>query len=1301
LLKHTLIFSVLLASVFYPAGSVYTQSIRTVAETSTFTEYLFQNDSLNIDHSYDFLVPESGGNRYEIISQEVASIKKPGFTISDIEAHALSSDESSFFELVNPGVYRNRRVLTLRVHVTRYNSNNPEELLIARSARFRVYKQTESTPLSSQQMLRNSLVETSVFATGEWYKIPVTRNAIYRIDRNYLEDLGIAVDQVDPRNIQIWTTPGGELPRVNSAPRPVLRQIPIIINGENDGVFDSGDEILVYGSSPHEVFRTETGEFSHRFHRYSDENFLFLTIGTNPGMRQQQSSVQNVQRVISSFRDFVWQERDRFKSEEKIRSGNEWYSQRLTTSQSEQQQVIFNDTIPGIIPNQEISADLNVIGRSIQTMGFTFFLNGQTLGNTTVPAIRSYVSEEGISGRLRRFQTNFQLGNVPENRLEAVSRISFSDPNTEGFIDWVRFTFQRNLAAENDYLFIYSPVNGNPDEVARFDLQGFSSSPVVMEVSDPQNPVLIQVNQNGNNFSFNYNTDPSNRFVAQAAFDLPEPGFRILNQDLRGISEYPEYLIITSSEFREIANEWASYRSQRDGFTTAVTLQDQIFNEFGGGVPDVTAIRDYVKYLYDRAINSGRQLPEYLLMFGTATYDFKGVEENTPIPNHVFTFQSDESLHRINSFGSDDYFGLLDDNEGEWLPITSAERIDIGIGRFSVQNVAEARIYMDKIREYENGNTGGTWRTKFTFAADDDFPEVERNRDLHVLNADGTAVQIDRTEQALQTDKIYMLSFPVENTASGRRVPQASEEFLQAINNGTLVINYSGHGNEDVLADEVLFSKENINRLTNRGRPSIFVTATCQFGRYDDNAAQSGAELALTYPDGGMVAAFTTTRVVFTSSTAGSNNFGLNIQLTRQMVDSDSEGKPRRLGDIYRRTKNTSQGAGFNARKFILLGDPAMRIGLPAQDVQISEINGTDFSANPDTVLNIRALDQVTLNANISSTESGQLLSSFNGEAEVVVFDSERIVSLPDREWVVDGRCFLEDCNYNVETDVLFRGRTSVTNGQFSSTFIIPRDISFSDNNGRILVYASGNDGDASGSIANIVFNGINPDAQNDGQGPELDVFLNDRSFVNGSLVGSNSTLIAEIFDESGINTTGLGVGHEITATIDTDPVQTFVLNDFFRSDIDNFRSGSIEFPLQELSEGTFNITVRAWDVHNNPAEKTISFEVANSDQLQIRSVANYPNPMNNFTRFIFEHNQPGNLLDIDIRIFTLSGKPVARLEESQITTNSYADIEWNGRDGDYDRLANGTYIYVLRVRADTPQGRQTEEKIEKLVIIR
>jgi len=491
-----------------------------------------------------------------------------------------------------------------------------------------------------------------------------------------------------------------------------------------------------------------------------------------------------------------------------------------------------------------------------------------------------------------------------------------------------------------------------------------------------------------------------------------------------------------------------------------------------------------------------------------------------------------------------------------------------------------------------------------------------------------------------------------------------------------------------------------ISRLNNRNKLSIFVTATCQFGRFDDTGSRSGAEQTLLWENGGTVSALTTTRVVYTSSTAGSNNFGLNIQLTRKMLERDDEGLPSRLGDIYRNTKNTSQGSGFNARKFILLGDPAMRIGLPELNTQITRINGVDLEQAPDSTIQIRALDVMSISGEVTDNQ-GNYLPDFSGETTITVFDSERIVNLPDRDWVQDGRCYTGDCRYSVENDILFNGRVTVQNGQFSTEFIIPRDITFTPGNGRVLAYTSSNGTDGAGSVGNVVFNGINEDAPADSDGPMLDAYLNDRNFVNGNLVGSSSTLIVDLEDEAGINTTGTGVGHEIIATIDTNPRKTVVLNEFYQSDLDDFRKGRIEYPLDELSQGSYTLTVRAWDVYNNPEEATIHFEVADSDQLEIRNVYNYPNPMSRNTRFVFEHNQPGNQLDISIRIYTLSGMPVTHLQESQITSNSYANIEWNGLDRDYDRLANGTYIYVLRVGTDTPEGMQTEEKIEKLVIIR
>jgi len=1296
-LKYILLTSIIvIAHYSVLQQNSYAQTMEVIAETAQFTDYELRNDSLRIDHPFELMVATGGAQSYEVISQRIVTVSRSDINPATHEALALSSTDSPFIQLLNPGVYRGREVNSLRIHVARYNEQEAGTYLITQSARIRVYKQTNVVQRVNPASIAS---QSSPFNTGTWYKIPISKSGIYEIDAAYLQELGINISTINPRNIQIWGTPGYELPRLNSAQRPELTQIPIIVEGEGNNQFNSGDRILFYGHSHHQIIRNSQGLYSHQLHRYSDSNYVFLTVASQPGLRLQETTVtQNPVRTVNTFRDFLWKETDLYKSEERIRSGLEWYGQRFSSSASLRQQEILRDTIPGFIQGQLVNIRVQLMGRSTQPMSFNFTSGNSNLGSVSIASIPNYTDDVGLSGRLATFTTQAQVQSS-NDIISLAAQMNFSESNTEGFIDWIRLAFDRNLTAHNNRLLFYAPADGEASEIATYNLSGFTQPPLLLDTTNPMAPVRISTTGSGSNVQFRYNTNPENRFTAQSAFFKPGEGEAIELQNLRGLSNYPQYVIVTAELFLDQAQEWADYRAQKDGFETVVVTQNQIFNEFSGGVPDVTAIRDYMKFLYDRAAAAGQNMPEHLLLFGEATFDFRGIQ-NGALRNFVFTFQSDESLHRINSYGSDDYFGLLDDNEGVWAPFTTNERLDIGIGRFPVQNRDEARVIMDKIRRYESPQTLGDWRNRFSFSADDDFPEIEINRDLHLLNADGTAIQIEKNETATRIDKVYMLSYPVETTASGRRVPQATNDFIDSFNSGSLVINYSGHGGQTVLADERLFTVDMIPLLTNRDKLSIFVTATCQFGRYDDNEAKSGAERTLLWENGGTVAAFTTTRVVFTSSTAGSNNFGLNIQLTRQMVEREANGKPQRLGDIYRRTKNTSQGSGFNARKFILLGDPAMRIGLPENNAEITELNGVNLELDADTTLQIRALDMVEMTGRVTD-QSGQFLSSFNGEVNITVFDAERTVRLPDKYWVIEGRCFQPNCEYDVETDVLFNGRASVQNGMFNASFIVPKDINFSPDNGRILIYSRGAGIDGSGSFNRINFNGINPDAPEDTEGPELDVYLNDQNFVNGNLVGSSPTLIVELSDNSGINTTGIGVGHEIIATIDTQPRRTIVLNDFFTGNLDDFTSGRIEYPLQNLPEGSYTLTVRAWDVHNNPSEKNIFFDVADSERLLIRNAYNYPNPMNNFTRFVFEHNQPGTLLDIDVRIFTLSGAPVMQLQETQITTNSYAYIEWNGRDRDYDRLANGTYIYVLRVRADTPQGRQTEEKIEKLVIIR
>ena len=1372
------------AGLIVSAPHITARQLQLTSENGREQMYEFRNDSLQIRHAFEWLVPGSStrsasgsvDSYLQIHALELASVSESERDMI-AEAYALSDDETPVFELRNAGMMRGQAVQSLIFHPARVSGSSDEEIIVVRSARFSLVNGVMSDRSRPEQAGLGAGLNTGLgaglntglgegldrgartsartsnrsdvsgmsgdapFQSGTWLKIPVPENGIYEMDAQYLTEAGLDPGSADPRRFQIWGTPGGKLPERNDAARPFLQQIPILVTGEGDGSFDTEDRILFYADGPNQVYQNPvSGTLTHETHPFSDVHHLFFTIGDEPGERLTAEPYREGDQIVRETRDLLVHELEEFKSENKIKSGRIWFSDRLTNTAAGRTQTILETEVPGLNTGQPVTLEIQFAGRSLQPLNVSFSLNGAPVGSRTINPINSYSSEEGLSARMG---TLYATTTVASQSLQLEATLSTSDPAGEAFFDWVRISFNRSLTAgDSQVLHFFAPILSVADGTdLTYELQGYTAEPIVMDVSNPQQPRLVSVEQFGSSFRFTAayetatlfttSTNPTSttsttntantastpnttstpnptpfaglsqgqRFVAQATPSTPLPAVAVPTQNLTGETAYPDYLIITSETFRDLAEEWAEYRRSRDQFTVVVATQQEIFHEFSGGTQDPTALRDYVKFHYDRALAHGREPLQHLLLFGGATFDYKDRLEG-PLRNHVVTYQSEESLHRINSYGSDDFFGLLDETEGEWSPQTSSERIDIGIGRFPVNTLAQARGLMQKIQRYESAESLGDWRNRFVFVADDDFPEVERNRDLHALNADGTAVEIDKNGTATRVDKIYMLSYPVENSAEGRRLPGVRSDMIRAFNEGALVVNYSGHGGQFVLSDEKIFTVDDVPLLTNADRPTIFVTATCQFGRYDDHESFSGAEETLLWDEGGTVAALTTTRVVYTSSTPGSNNFGLNIQLTRKMLERDEEGLPLRLGDVYRRTKNTSQGAGFNARKFILLGDPAMRTGLPQGQAVVQTINGIDLAANPDTVITIRALDRIRFSGMVRDA-SGMPREDFQGEATMRVFDAERNVRLPDLVWVQEDRCFLDDCRYTVENDLLFNGRSTIVNGMFDAEFIVPADINFSGNTGRILVYASSDAADAGASSAQLLFNGINPDAEQDSEGPVMDVYLNDPAFVNGNLVGSTSTLLVDLEDPSGINTTGTGIGHEMIATIDTTPQKTILLNEYYRSEADQYQRGRIEYPLEALPSGMYRLNVRAWDVFNNASEQEIQFEVADSGELEIRNVYNYPNPMSQTTRFVFEHNQPGNVLDIHIRIFTLSGVPVTELNESQITSNAYAYIEWNGLDRNYDRLANGTYLYVLRVGADTPEGRQTREKIEKFVIIR
>ncbi|CAN5767861.1 type IX secretion system sortase PorU [soil metagenome] len=1219
-------------------------------------------------------------------------------------------------EVIGVGVERRRPVGTLNVRLLQYDAER-QVLRRVRSMRIRIdFGPTQAGDAMPQMPAVAQSVTRSVLADGTWFRLPIPRSGLYKIDRALLQALGATSASIDPQRVQVFTNGGAPLPALNSAPRPVdLIETPVWLRGGQGGSFGATDEIIFYAEGPQDwrpdrlqVAGDSVTEWRHFKNPFARESAVFVRIDGQTSRRLAAApaatgtgSVRTdyVARIVRHD-DLYMYERDGGGS------GLDWLGVEVTSQRP--QTVVLDTLVPGRIEGP-VRYRIRAAARSNpnSTMQFTTAAGG--LGNLSL----SHVDLATTTGTLVSANSGTfaqALGGSGPVRVEM--RIA-GPANARGWIDFVEAFVPRRLQAVEGELRFATP----PGETGqfRFVMSGFGSTPEVWDVTDLGLFSRVPVQAEGGSFVAEVVANDTGRPRELVAF-LPSsgriralrPGTPVMRQNLRGVTEYPDYIIITHQDFRAAADQLAEYRRVNDGLQPLVVDIEQIYNEFSGGRVDMRAVRDYMKFLYDRAPTSNR-IPRYLLLFGDGHYDFRGISPGAEGTNFVPTYQTQESFFADRSFTSDDYFGLLDDNEGVWTYTTqgaySSERVDIGIGRLPVRTAEEAATVLAKIFSYEDPSTGGAWRTRFTFVADDQYPNPW-DRDLHVQNAEAVVQVVENTRPAINIRKIYPISYPEVQTSQGRRRPDARRDILRSFEDGTLVWTYAGHGSPEILGDERFLTIEDVPLLRNIDRLPIFVTATCSFGRFDLVDRNSGAEALLLSPTGGSVALFTTVRIVFTSTSITTLNVGLNRALTERILTPGSDGRPQRLGDILRATKNTTAGLQNNNRKFVLLGDPAMRVGLPERDVAVTRINEMPITHEMPAgdLPSLQGLAMASVEGEVRGF-GGAIDPTFNGEVELVVFDAARSIEIPP-----DVRLWLRD--YEVRSEQIYRGRASVQNGRFSAEFIVPQDVSYSGERGRVSAYALSTTGagetDGFGYSESLRISETSGPPLNDTEGPRIRLFLNDTTFVSGGLVEEEPLLIVDLFDDSGINATGAGVGHNLLLVINGNEADAIDIGEYYRGALDSYQRGEVRYRLPAMERGSHTLRVRAWDVANNPSTEEITFLVEPSIQLALRNVFNYPNPTAGRTAFTFEHNLPlGTPARVQLRIYTINGRPVRTLDGDEtlptgVLTGPLVQIPWDGHDEDMDRLATGIYLYRLRVEVDRPDGeRQVSERIERLAIIR
>lgn len=1135
---------------------------------------------------------------------------------------------------------------------------------------FRLDVTVRSLPASAQ--VRDQYADHSVLSSGMWYKLGIVRDGIYRLDRSFLQRLGIDVSNLDPRTLRIYGNGGNMIPEANSGFRhDDLFENAIYVFGESDGRFDEGDYMLFYGQGPDRWYAdTVANRFVHVRHAYTDTICYFLTTAPGQGKRIgfQPSAATTPTGIFNTFHDYAVHEKD---LENFLASGRTFYGEPFEF----QPEQTFTFSFPNRVAGTPVKVMLGFMGKSIYASNAVELrYNNSVVAAVTIPKVcGEYTCPLGAD------VTAYGEFVPSVDDVPITVRFVRTASDAKGWLNYLQVNAERRLEWTGTAMAFRNLQARGAGTWSRFELGNAVSGLQVWDITHPLVPVRQEVVESGTTLWFTVATDTLKEFIVLGPGDGQEPVILgpVANQDLHGLAA-ADMIIIAPDGFMEAAQAFAAFHQREHGLTTIVAPLSQIYNEFSSGHADIGAIRDFVRMFYKRAQGDQNKMPKYLLLLGDGSYDNKGIDPSRK--SLVPTYQNLNSVSPVSSFVSDDFYGFLDDNEGGNM-LDSYAQLDIAIGRIPAKTNEEALAVLSKMEHYRSEASQGNWRNWICFVADDEDSNV------HINDAENLTGQVGFQHPVYNVDKIYLDAYKQISVPGGKRYPDAQAAIVNRLNSGALLINYIGHGGEAGWAHERVLTMSDMQSLSNKDRLPLFVTATCEFTRYDDPTIVSAGELLALKEDGGAIALVTTCRLVYSSANAEMNEAFMN-----EVLKPDAEGMMLPLGEVFRKAKNATSAQGANNRKFTLIGDPALTLAYPLYRVKTTSVITGNSGEAADT---IRALQRVTVSGEVQDL-NGKVMTDFNGVLYATVFDK----AVKYQTLKNDPSSYVK--SFYLQKNVIYNGKASVTNGAFSFTFIVPKDISYQYGTGKCSYYAISGSRDASGYDNSLIIGGVFDDAPTDVTGPKVEVYMNDIHFVRGGLTDENPTILVRITDSSGINTVGTGIGHDITGELDYDSQNTFVMNDYYSSDLDSYTSGEVRYPLYGLTEGLHHLRVKAWDVFNNSSEGTTEFVVAPSAELALSHVLNYPNPFTTRTEFMFEHNQPGQPLEVLIQIYTVSGRVVKTLRTSVIPVGSggyrVSGITWDGRDEFGDPIGKGVYVYRLTVQ--TGNGKKAHA-FEKLVLLK
>ena len=1121
-----------------------------------------------------------------------------------------------------------------------------------------------ASTIAGQKCMAQNHANKSVLAEHTWYRLSVDKEGVFRLDYATLAAMGIDMENLNPSHIRIFGNESGSLPESNSDPRPDdLTEMAIHVSGADDGSFDQGDAVFFYGQEPTRWILNENSSKVYERERnyYTDSTYYYLCVdsGTN-GLRTttlESLSFDNVETIITEFPNFTWHEKELFTP---YYIGRNWFGEMLT-EQDTLLEITFN--LPNLVKEKPVYVKVNLMARSLSiATRYNIWANDNLLvNNGSISSISpSYYYAYGSDTTIER-----QI-HLESDTVQFSVQMRRNGNGNLMLLDYLEMAYWSQLKyTGKQFPFRLSPKQfGNGVSAVWVQDAGGCE---LWDVSNPLRPAMQQGSLSAGNFVFATNKKTERRYLM---FD-PENTFTIAswrpiaNQNLHALTE-ADAIIFTVPMLWQQAQQLADFHLEHDGFTSLVVDVNEVYNEFSTGIPDPTALRDFTRMIYTRS----QQRLKYVVLFGKASFDYRDIlgYGNNFVPSYEEKFESERLSH---SDCTDDYFGLMDPNEGKG----ASGSVDLGIGRIPVSTPEEADAALRKIfRSHDIALSHGEWKTNYLLVAGDEavtFMEPCETADK----------MIDTMADAFNTRKIYTMAYPTEQTPAGVRVPKANAELVEAFNKGFLVMNYNGHGGVKGLTGVGLFSLSDYPHLNNHNRLPLVFTATCEFTKYDNPALISAGEQLFLLPDRGAAAMLTSSRPTFTQY-----NPQFSKSFMKAVFRRETNGKPLRYGDIVKAAKrdpinypNSNLSARNNSIVYVFIGDPMLRFPLPEEDIATLKINGKN--ANTDTI-ELHAMSMVSVEGEIKNAD-GRTDTDFNGKLWLRLFDK------PTTAYASGNK------RYTHAKDVIHRSCATVQNGKFRVSFQIPAHINPDYGTARLSYYAydSIRGIDAMGSFERLNLGGTDPAMMPDDMGPQISFYWNTPDFRDGDVVDRQGTLYADLYDPQGIYHYDFDLGRDIVLGSNYFAYNNLVLNDSYEPALDDFRRGRVAIPVSGLTEGTYEFSLRVWDTQNNVSTATLWFVVAGD--VFLSGVTNYPNPFSEETNITIHHSgDEGNFL-VKLEVFDALGRKVAMVEDRLSSHGeSIGPLCWDGRDQFGNTLRSGLYLYRLTLTDENGQSRTVSQRM-------